>query len=200
MATTLAALGRITISYQVDSTFTHKLRAYVRNPQLVGSNWMINSRTTDSNDLDWTFAADGLMETMTYLLTLAALFGAALLETRSGSVWQPRATFTFTRTHHGSGTLQPAAQYTLTLRDTLFRKVKVILLDDIYPGLAKSTDPDAGIAASDNFNLQFRSGATVTAPPYSWMVGRGNTYLAVSPVVSWVAATNRKMRRARGLA
>jgi len=200
MSTTLAALGRITIAYQVDSTFTHKLRAYVRNPQLVGSTWMINTRTTDSNDLDWAGAANGLMETLTYLMSLASLFGAALLETRSGSVWQPRATAAFSRTHHGSGTLQPASQFTLTLRDTLFRKVKVVVLDGIYPGLAKSTDPNAGIGASDSFNAQFQSTYTVGGGPYTWLVGRGNTYLAVNPVVSWVAATNRKIRRARGLA
>jgi len=200
MATTLAALGRITISYQVDTVFTHKLRVYVRNPQLVGAIWTINSRATDANDTYWGDAAEGLQETLTYLLSAAAIFGASLLETRSGSVWQPRDTHGFARMHHGAGTLQPASQFTLTLRDTLFRKVKVVVLDGTYPGLAKSTDPAAGPASSDGFNAQFMAGATVSVPPYTWMVGRGNTYLAVSPVVSWVAATNRKMRRARGLA
>jgi len=199
MATTLAALGRITISYQVDTVFTHKLRAYVRNPQLVGSAWLINSRTTDANDTPWETAANGLAETLSYLLGTGATFGAALLETRSGSVWQPRSTVAITATNHASGTLWPASQFTLVLRDNVFRKVKVVVLDANYGSLAHSTDPLAGPAVSDNFNTQFTASASVTGNPYAWMVGRGNAFLAVSPIVSWTSATNRKMRRARGL-
>jgi len=200
MATTLVATGRIIIPYQVDSVFTHRIYAYVRNPQLVGAVYNVNSRTTDANDTQWDWAASGLAETISYMLPIGSTFGTMILQLRSGSVWTPVASFTFAGTNHAAGTLWPASQFTLSLRDTLFRRVKVVLLDANYGSLAKSTDPTAGPAQADNFMAQFTSAGAVGSKPYAWMVGRGNTYLAASPIISWVSATNRKMRRARGLA
>lgn len=200
MSTPLSASGRIVVPYTADG-LTHRCVAYVRNPQLVGGVYQINSRTTDANDTTFAHAADGMIETMSYLFATTVAFSAAILELLSGIVWTPVATHTFGGTDHTSGTtIVSAIQQTLTLRDVNFKKVRVITMEGRFSGLAKSISTGAFGDARDTYIKQFTPLNTVPYAPYLWQVGRGDQYIQSSGLVSYIQAFNRKIRRARGLA
>ena len=197
MATPLSALGRITQPYTING-ITHKARVYVRNPQLVGSVWMINSRTTDANDVVWTDAALAWAQSIGSVTPTAGTFGTALLETRSGSVWTTVDTYTPTVTTQ-TGSTNVAGQITLVLRDVLFHKVKVVVMEgnETYPQHLVS--PTGGDSTFDGFINEYLPTFAGTTPLYKWLVGRGNQYLSTAPFVGATVTLNRKIRRRRGL-
>lgn len=198
MATTLAATGRIVFPYTCSSQ-PHIFHMYVRNPQLVGGNWLINSRTTDANDTDWTAAADRIGHAWDYAVGTGTTYGVAQLQTRSGLVWTTVATHTVTPGALG-GSITLTTQLTMTLRDTSFRKVKVDVMEGRAGYLFHTTDPLGGDATMDNFTNCFCIGTGHAADPFNVMVGRGNAYLTVNPFVALTVCPNRKLRRARGYA
>jgi hypothetical protein len=200
MTTPLAATGRIYVPYTIDG-LAHHLFAYVRNPQLVGGVYQINSRTTDANDTTFAHAADGLIEAMTYLHSTSVAYGDAVLQLLVSGVWNPVASHTFAGTSHltGTGYIQ-GLQSTLTLRDVDFNKVRVIVMEANFGGASKSVTTSFYGDARDTFIKQWTSVYTLTYAPYLWQVGRGNHYLQTSPLVSYIQAFNRKLRRARGIA
>jgi hypothetical protein len=197
MATTLVAAARILIPYTITG-LSHKIYHYVRNAQVGGSTYKINTRTTDANDLNWEDAADGFAATLTAILISSTTFGAASLELRSGSVWNPVSFHTLSAVG-GSSFARAAGQLTVTLRDTLFRKVKVVVMESSQLPVFKTRSPTGGDSELDTFIQQYLSTYTVTNAPYKWMVGRGNTYVNTSPFVSASADYNDKLRRARGV-
>lgn len=198
MATPLSATGRIVLPYTVDGQ-VHQWHAYVRNPTVTGSTYNINTRTTDSNDLDWLAAADGMAATLSKFVSSATAFGSALLQLRSGSVFNTVAAKTVTNGSAVSG-YNKASQLSIVMRDTLFRKVKVILLEGIFSPPFHAPGYPTGDTGVDGLVKEFTSAHTVTAAPYIWLVGRGNGYLNTSPVLGVTIALNRKVRRNRGLA
>lgn len=199
MTTALSATGRITIPITVIG-FTHKLRVYCRNPTVAGATFNINSRATDSNDTDWEAAAHDLQQTVSYLYQAGTTYGDAILEHYSGGVWSVLATKTESITDHGSGTNSIGNQITMVLRDLLFHKVKVVILEGFSATLFHySSYPSIGAGAVQNFVKEFTSNKTLTNAPYNWMVGRGNQYLNTSPFVGLTGTSNRRVRRRRGL-
>ena len=199
MSVTIVASGRIVASYAVDG-LNHKAHAYVRNAQLVGSSWMINSRATDSNDKLWSNAAQGFMDALSVILKTAnTTWGDASLETYAGGIYTVRATATITPVG-ANDQLVLASQSTLVLRDTSFNKVKVEVMEAGTPTPFHTTSKTGGNATVDLFVSYFTADHGNTNDPYNWMVGRGNQYLNTSPFVGWTTTYNRKLRRARGLA
>lgn len=200
MTTTLVAAGRLKIAYTPGAGFTHLMHCYIRNVQLVGAVYVANSRATDANDSPVSDIVTAFIETFSYLWPLGTTVADTLLELRTGSVWNPAASYTFTGTNHAIGALWPASQLTVVLRDTMFRKVKVEILDTNQNALQHDATLTGGSAQMDSLLQQCSSGATLPGAPYSCLVGRGNTFLNTNPLVSWTIAHNRKLRRARGLA
>lgn len=199
MSQPLLATGRIILPY-THVGFTHHLHAYVRNPQLVGAVWQINSRATDANDTPWTNAATALALSFSYLLQLTDVFGTVLFQTLVSAVWITQATTTVANVN-GSGTGQAAAEGTLMLRDKLFKKVKVVVMEpNVVPPLKANTYNPAGVDPGNLFIRQWTPDFTIAVAPWNWQVGRGNQFLAQAPFVSEVFTLNRKMRRARGFA
>lgn len=199
MSTPLSATGRIILPYTV-GTLTHKFRVFVRNPQVSGSTFNINTRATDSNDLDWEDAADALYEVFTNLMASGFNIGDAVLEKFVGGVWIVQAVHAVSGTNNAGGTVGEAWQQTLVLRDLQFHKLKLVVLGGNaitlrhYPSLSAMTTTAAAL-----FTKEFTPTNTLTNAPYNWVVGRGNQYIAPSGVVGMTFAPNRKLRRRLGL-
>lgn len=199
MATTLGAVGRIVIPYTF-SGISHALRVYVRNPQVVGGTYNINSRTLDENDEDWTLCADDLATAFSYVAGTDWVFGQARLELRDGLLWSIGALHTLSMTNHAVSSAPYATQFTLVLRDILFRKVKVVALETVPLWLNHDVSWAGMVNANEKaFAREFLSNHVLTHAPYIWMVGRGNQYLNLTGFVGATASVNRRIRRRRGL-
>lgn len=200
MSQPLVATGRIVFLYTVQGIQHHSI-AYVRGLTQVGSVWQHNSRTLDANDQIWTDSVNGFFEGMSYLYSAAWSADVALLQNYASGVWNPLATATFSGTNHSTGSgWASGLQSTLTLRDSAFKKMRVIAMEGNFPGAYKSTSTNYFGDARDNFIKQWTSSYTVTYAPYIWQVSRGNRYTAAVSLVSYVQAYNRKIRRRRGIA
>lgn len=199
MATTLSATGRITMNVTVTG-FLHKLRVYARNPQAVGGSFNINSRALDNNDIVWTDALNDLCTCTSWILGTGHTMGDGVLEHYSGGVWSVYATATPVYTNHASAVPSLGWQATYVLRDLLFRKVKVELIEGAAGTLTHYASLAAmGASNTANFAKEFTASKTLTNAPYNWMVGRGNQYLNTAPFVGFTFTTNRRVRRRRGL-
>jgi len=193
------AVGRIVIAYTVDGLI-HKIQAWVRNPQLVGGTWLINTRTLDENDLDWADASDGLAHAMSNILGTDASPGGATLQTRVGGVYTTRDTHVVTFPNV-AGSRFVAQQTTVTYRDKLFNRFKVQVMEATKTPGRRLTTETGGDAAEDAFLIEFGASNTYgTLAPYNWIVSGWNQFLATAPLVGYVTTLNRKLRRARGVA
>lgn len=200
MAQEQTVTGRIVIKYTV-SGLQHRLVANVRNLQSVGATWVINSRTTDSNDMGWTDAANGLFEATSYLIATPATFADAELWRKVGNAWILTATHTGVFTDHQNGTLVTGSQHTMTLRDAQFHFLKVVIMESASDQLPHKyisvASMPTGVA---NFAKQWTPSATIAVPPYVWQVSDSQQYINPAGFVSLVKTFNRKLRRTRGLA
>ncbi len=196
MATTLAALGRIVVPYQVGGV-NHRFVAYVRNPQTGGSTYKVNTRATDANDLDWEDASDGLTNILANAIATGAVFGASALQLRSGLIWNTVSTHTVSDTASGGGYV-PGSQITVSLRDTAFRRVKVVLEDTGQAAPQRSISPTGGDSHIDNLIGGYLPTHGNPNDPYVWQVGRGNAYVNLGPFISYSVDINRKVKRAHG--
>ncbi len=192
------ATGRIQLPY-TQSGITHLLHAWVRNITTIGGGaHNINTRATDSNDLDWNDAAEGLWASVSYLLTADAVPGTAVLQKFTDHIWEILDSHTFSTTN-GSGAVSLASEFTLNLRDDTFLPFKVIVLDTTQTPPHAITSPLAGTAAEDNFIKQWTLDATVTNAPAGWQVSRNNRYIADNPFVRATSTFNRHLSKRRGL-
>ena len=198
MAQELLATARIVFPIETSSNI-HKIVAYVRGLTPVGGSWNVNTRTLDENDLPWDDAAQGFWDAYSYLLATAVVAPTAQLEEIDNGVWIPLANAALTG-GNDSGDIVQASQLTATFRDTAFKKMKVVFLEGSFvPPFASSIVTAFGGGVTNGLK-QWTSSHTVTNPPYTWQVSRGNRYLATSPFVRGVATYNRRLRRDRGLA
>lgn len=197
MTPPLAATGRIEVLYTVGG-LVHKAHAFVRNPQLVGTDWKINSRLLDENDTLWSDAAQTYVDALTRCGISTESVGQVTLQKMIGGVWVAQAAMTPTFSASGNAYV-PGSQITLTLRDKLFYRFKVQFMEraEVVPQLVKSAT--GGDAAMDNLVALFGS-ATTYPNPFHWIVSMHNQFLVDSPFVSCSVKFNRKLLRARGLA
>lgn len=191
------AVGRITLPYVING-LTHLMHCWVRNPQDVGGTWMINTRTTDSNDMVWTSGVDALIDTLEHILPTDATIGTALLQTRSGGVFTTVASYVGTLGVVSGGTRVEATQFTMTLRDNLFNRMKVVLLELGLNIPYKLSNPTAGAANVDAYIAEYTENKTLGAAPYVWQVSGWNQYIRPGGFVSATGTDNDKLRRARG--
>lgn len=199
MATPLSATGRISIPYTVAGKL-HYQRVFVRGITPVGATYNINSRTLDANDIDWQDAAEALVTAAaTYLGGTSVIMGEAILEQFSDPVWEPLQYHDVSGISLHAGTYEPAHQVTLVLRDKAFKKVKVVLAEDLVTQLFHFTSEGAAQNLVPDWVKEFTQNNTLTTAPYIWMVGRSDQYLADNPLVGCTGTYNRKFRRARGL-
>jgi hypothetical protein len=199
MSVPLSATFRIRLEYTVAGTL-HNIRHYVRGATLTGGDYNIDSRTLGENDTLWTDAADGMANAIIYAFSTDITIGSAFLEQRTGTLWNVIAVHTVTVEPNASGaTAFVGWQQTLVLRDKLFHKVKVIVLEGNY-GTLKHAVALSGIpTAQQNFAKQYTSSFTITNPPFAWMVSRGNQFLDDAAFVGYTNTSNRRTRRGRGL-
>lgn len=196
MPTTLAALGRIVVQYQTGGV-NHRHVAYVRNPQTGGSTYKINTRASDANDLDWEDASDGLTNIIANAIATGAVFGSSLLQERSGTIWNTVSTHTISDTPSG-GSYIAGSQIVVSLRDTAFRRVKVVLEDSAEAAPQRSISPTGGDSHMDNLISGYLSTHSNPNDPFAWIVGRANAYLNLGPFISFSVDINRKVKRAHG--
>ncbi len=198
MSTPLTATWRIVQPYTIQSQ-THRSVVYVRNAELSGGVYKIHTRATDALDLDWALADNALVESMSYQTPTGAAFADAVLQQLSGIVWVPIATHTPSFTDHSSGSYTPGSQSTLVLRDTLFRKVRHLVMEGNQAAPWHAVTLASMTTSEANYCKQFTSSFSLTNAPYNWMVGRGNTYLSTASLVGHTMSLNKKLRRRRGL-
>lgn len=197
MSTPLAALWRITWPYLIGGV-SHKVRLYVKSiGTVVGGVIQLTDRNL--TDFDWTDAADDFVTMLSAnMLDQSTSYGTVLLEQRSGALWN----LMDTHTPSPSGSLtpyHPGSQYTIVLRDTSFGKVKVVLLETVWPAPNHFVTPTGGTDSHEDAFMGVLSG-TGTHYPYMWIISRGGHFLAVSGAfVGGTITLNRKVRRRRGL-
>lgn len=196
MAAPKVATGRIILPVDFSGHLSH-FHAYVRNIQTGGSTYKINSRATDSNDLNWEDAAEAFYNSMTYIWAAGFTPGDLSLQQLTGGIWVPISFYTPVASN-ASGAGQPATQVTMTLRDKLFYKVKVVALNTNQAPPQHWVSATGGNAAMDNWAKQWLSTYTVTHAPYNWQVGVSNQYLNTSPFVAITVTLNRKQRKLWG--
>ena len=197
MAQELLATARLVATYTI-AGLTHKHHAYARGLTPTGGSYNINSRALDENDIVWSDAAAGLTETLSYLLGDEAEFGDVILQELVDNTWQDLDTAS-PGTDHGAGDSQFGAEAIMTLRDTAFKKMRIIVMEPATVVPQHITTPGGGAANWDNFILQYTAGVTVFFGPYGWQVSRGNRYIKDPGFVSANGSINRKLRRARGV-
>lgn len=196
MAQPLVATGRLIFPY-TQSGVLHKFFAYVKNPTLVGANWQINSRTSDANDLLASDAVNGLALAMESVFASTVSIGTAILQTRSGGVWTPVASYTPTAISP-VGSSVTAAQITATFRDSAFHKMKLVLNEQETQPPGHTTTLVGLTAAIGDWLKQYTASHTTANPPYLWQVSRSNLYLNTSPFVALTMTFNKHLRRIRG--
>lgn len=197
MSEPLVAAGRITLPITIDGVL-HKLRLYCTDPALIGGVWKISTRNAGPDDLAWTAAAARFVYRVTPAYWGSAILGDVYLESRSGLLWTTIATDTIAMTGGGSAEGK-GIQVTWVFRDTAFKKVKMVMEEPQSLALAHFTSVSSVTGGFGTCLAGFLSTATDPADPYFWMCSRGNRYLNSTPFVGLTFATNRKMRRRRGL-
>jgi hypothetical protein len=195
MAQPLVATSRITIPYTVDGQ-PHKARAYCsQSGVVVGGFIQIDSRITPSA-IGWNDATMQWQSRLQQILPNTTVFGAALLEERSGVVWNPLDVLALTGT--GTNSTKPASQITTVLRDAAFFKVKAVLLDTNQQPTNHYGSPVTGVTDLDTYLVGY-SASIIPEDPFYWQKSRGDRFLISSPFVGLTTDFNDRVRRARGL-
>lgn len=195
MSTPLTASWRITIPYTVSGK-AHKHRAYVRIATITPT-YTLRQRDGTTTMLA-SLAIDILANKLAIVVPAGSVFGTALLEEYSGGLWLPRYSHAPTMGTVISGTLAPASQITVVLRDTGFHKIRAIMLDTKFPPPGHWND-DGTAAGLGGWTDRYGLAGASSNDPYYWQVSRGNLYLQDSPWAGITFDLNNKVRRARGL-
>lgn len=196
MSTPLVASSRFTIAYAITGA-THKIRLYCRNAQLQGTDYYINSRTLDENDLLAESCAQRAVKAIAYMCASTTTFSDVLLEKFTGSQWVPVATYA-PGTYTVAGFGNPASQITVTFRDKYFNHVKLVIMEGNQGANQHFSSLTGGDTYFDSMIPEFTSAVEATSSPYVWMVGRSNQFLATNPFIMATTTNNRKLRRMRG--
>lgn len=195
------ATKRMMFQYVV-SGLTHTAHLYVKNTSPSGGSFTIGVRPSGVSTLNFHDAADALHESWSTILPSGSTFGQTHLQQLVGQQWQDMEVYTPVSTNHAAGTLLPAGEVTLVLRDTSYFPVKVVALDPNTTAPLKFNDvPSIPSGSLGTFAEQFSSFFNVANAPWNWQVSRANNFMASSGgFVSAVTTLNRKTRRRRSLA
>lgn len=196
MATPLTAQWRVTIPYLVQGR-NHKVRFYVNDATVGGTTYQIPDRTAVL--MNWETGVDSFIVSLGNIMSSGDTVGTCLLEQLVSGIWQLRATHT-PGTFTVTGSYVPSSQATLVLRDTNFKKLKVVILDTGVQPPEHAVTVSGCDSQSQFFVTEFTSAGAGAQPPYKWVVSRSKAYIDPAGFVGYTVALNRKIRRARGLA
>lgn len=198
MSTPLTATYRVTFNYTVDGLH-HKMRTYLG---VAASGDVTGFNVVDRlavGTLGLSVAMDALWTLFKPLYSAAhTTLDQAVLEQHVGIAWLPVATYQTAIVATGGALPTPAAQMTMSMRDTAFHKVRNLTLESEVTIPLKTSIP-AGFGAPFT---AWANGFTQVQPfanssPWLWVRGRSNLYLG--SFVSMVTDANDKLRRARGI-
>lgn len=188
MSQDLVATARIHMFYTV-SGHDHEVSFFCKATE-VGGNWVLTDRDTGVTAIAWGDAVEQVAYGVNAILPSAvASMGAALLETRTGIMWNAVDAHTVSA-QPGRGSLVPYSQATLTLRDTAFNKCRVIMLETNQALGYQLVSPTGGDANADDMIGKFISTTTDAAAPYRWMVSKSNHFLHTNSFVTFSTWTN----------
>jgi hypothetical protein len=198
VATPLTALFRITLTYVV-AGLSHKVRAYVR-PVAVGAQpWVLNDRTNTPMIITWRDVALGWwLHIFAPVMTSSVPGASAVLEQFVAGLWQPIDFYSVVQVGLDPAPPTLAEEATYVIRDTAFKKIRVILLETTQGYLGHS-NTGMGVTGSFDVVTPYLNGATpVATSPWNWQVSRGNRYfLAAGAIAGLTLDQNRKLKRAR---
>jgi hypothetical protein len=184
----------MTGTYQI-SELTHVARSYVEIQVLAGAASTLAVRS-GGTPLLWTDAAARWVAQFGNILAAASTGMGVLLERFSGGVWLPVAAVS--ESLAGDGALTPCSQITMTLRDSAFEKVKVVVMDTNEAAPQKLSTPTSGNGGFDAWIAEY-IGSVDDSSAYNWLKSRGDRFLLANPFVSVAVDLNDRVRRDRGL-
>jgi hypothetical protein len=195
--TPLTATHRLNFQYSVLG-FTHTVKLYCkRQDPLIGGPALLNRDGTLTDVVD---AAQGFWDDIRGNYSDSVAAPGCLFEERSGSLWLPITGVTVAGAGGSSTPPSPASQFTMLIRDTAFKKMRLTLMEMRHgyvghspSGLGIYTDLDV-IANSYN-GVGFGP-----HDPYMWQKSRGDNYILASGAIAGSTLDlNDKLKRRRGL-
>ena len=199
MSTPLAATHRLDQTYVVDNQ-THHMRLYCGvNPSADVTGFNMADRL-GGGSIGVSQAINALLGLLGPFCDAAhTAFGVSTLQILSGSAWLPIATYNSAVAPTGVAGYTPAAQLTLSMRDTAFHKVRNLSLETEVTIPLKTNNP-AGFGAPFTAWAQGFTQPQVIGSDLPWLWVRGRSDLYIGSFVSMVTDANDKLRRARGIA
>jgi len=199
MSEPLTATARIVFTYTV-AGLIHRLRHYCAYNVVLGTNQLVDRDGITT--ILWTLAAQYLWDKARAIFTAATVPvpPIAELQARSGLFWNPVEIANLTGVGSHAGTYSQASQATFVLRDTLFKKLRVIYLEPALGYVFHSVNGgglDTALSALADSYGGFDASANA---PYRWVKSRGDRFLAATGVsAGFTLDLNDKLKRARNL-
>lgn len=198
MSQPLIATYRITFSYTVLGLL-HKFRAYCK-PVAVGVQpWVLRDRNGAATALNWAnIAFDAWRDYFANQYPPSVTGAAAVLENFQSPLWVPLDFTTIAQAGGSGDAINPTQQSTWVIRDTAFKKIRVIWLETTAPFLGHSANGLGLYVESTPVTHAYDGTVTVDQAPFQWQVSRGDRYvLAAGSVAGLTYDQNRKLKRAR---
>jgi hypothetical protein len=197
LSTPLTATHRFSFTYAVDG-LQHVAIAYCkRQDPLIGGMGVANrdgSSLTSIGD-----AAQGYWDLMKQQMLGSVPVPTVLFEERSGLLWFPLAGVAVTGAA-GAGANFHASQYTLVVRDTSFKKLRITWMEGALGYVGHSPSGLGLGAGADNIANGYNGVGFGAHDPYVWQKSRGDRYiLAAGAIAGATLDLNDKLKRRRGL-
>lgn len=188
MSQELVATFRVHYFYQVGS-HSHELTIFCKAQQTSGS-WELIDRDPAVAAIPWEDGANRAGGAICALLpSSVASLGNILLEQRSGIMWNA-VDSTVPTVQPGVNSLVPYSQFTLTMRDTAFNKVRWIVLETNQAIGYQLVSPTGGDTQADLAIAEWTGSDSNANDPFRWAVSKSNHYLHTNSFVSVSTWTN----------
>lgn len=197
MSQPLLATNRVSLKYTV-AGLQHVWRAYVNAGALIGGFPSFVDRN-GLNTSNWHAAYTAWWAILASMWPASAVPAPqATFEQLSGTLWNPIDVLTLPGGGSGGGVYQPAQESTWVIRDSAFKKLRIIFLEISQPYLGHAATGYALSVPTDNVTAGYDGTSTAAAMPFMWQVSRGNRYVLPSGSVAGLTFDqNRKLKRVR---
>lgn len=196
MSQEFLAEWRIHLPYLV-TTIQHKAFVFCKI-QYDGGVAKLSDRATGDKAYVWTLGAQQLGAAFSTLLPSGATYGTILLEQKVGSAWIAQEAYSYVGSP-GAGDLYVASQFTLTLRDDAYNKLKIVCLDTEHQPPQKYNTATGGNTNMDASIAAFCDPAGDSHSPFHWVVSRSNNFLHAVPFVSAKVTINANLEDRRNV-
>jgi hypothetical protein len=200
MSEPLAATARIELTYTI-LNFQHRLRHYCAYNDVLGQHQLVDRDGITT--ILWTVAAQYWWDKLRPLLENATWFTPpqAQLQHRDGAIWNPIDFATLTGTESSGQLTYQASQATLVLRDSAFKKIRVLALEHTGGYAFHSQSGQGPNQAFTEWTNAYSGADTSANAMYRWVKSRGDRFiLGTGNVAGLTFDLNDKLKRARGLA